>query len=148
MECLEHNSFLQVLGVFLEESNQLNVKRRIVFVFWDVVLGVVEVADIVFGSERRSPKAHLQFLYYWLHRSDVVGVEEKVEYFEVIVLEVRAFVSVVLLTDQLYAIYYLFTVRSVEIELHRQSLNEDHYLFLHLLVDEGQLLLHECLEHL
>ena len=77
-----------------------------------------------------------------------MGVEEKVEYFEVIVLEVRAFVSVVLLTDQLYAIYYLFTVLSVEIELHRQSLNEDHYLFLHLLVDEGQLLLHECLEHL
>ena len=64
MECLEHNSFLQVLGVFLEESNQLNVKRRIVFVSRDVVLVIVEVADIVFGSERRSSKAHLQFLYY------------------------------------------------------------------------------------
>ncbi len=33
MECLEQNSLLQILGVFLEESNQLNVKRRIVFVF-------------------------------------------------------------------------------------------------------------------
>ena len=77
-----------------------------------------------------------------------MGVEEKVEYFEVIVLEVRAFICVIFLTDQLYAIYYLFTVLSVEIELHRQSLNEEHYLFLHLLVDEGQLLLYECLENL
>ena len=51
MECLEHNSFLQVLGVFLEESNQLNVKRRIVFVSRDVVLVIVEVADIVFGRD-------------------------------------------------------------------------------------------------
>jgi hypothetical protein len=33
MEGLEQNSLLQILGVFLEESNQLNVKRRIVFVF-------------------------------------------------------------------------------------------------------------------
>lgn len=64
MEGLEQNSLLQVLGVFLEESNQLDVKRRIVFVSLNVVLGVVEVADIVFGSERRSSKAHLQFLYY------------------------------------------------------------------------------------
>lgn len=64
MEGLEENSLLQVLGIFLEESNQLNVKRRIVFVSLDIVLGVVEVAYIVFGSERRSSKAHLQFLYY------------------------------------------------------------------------------------
>jgi hypothetical protein len=64
MEGLEENSLLQVLGIILEESNQLNVKRRIVFVSLDIVLGVVEVAYIVFGSERRSSKAHLQFLYY------------------------------------------------------------------------------------
>ena len=64
MKGLEQNSLLQILGVFLEESNQLNVKRRIVFVSRDVVLRIVEVADIVFGSEGRSSKAHLQFLYY------------------------------------------------------------------------------------
>jgi hypothetical protein len=69
-----------------------------------------------------------------------VGIEKKVEHFEMIVLEVRAFEDVVLLTDQLDAIDDLFTVFAIEVELHSYSTGVKIYLSFNLFANQRNFL--------
>jgi hypothetical protein len=140
VESLEDYPLVKVPRILLKGFNQVNVKRRIVLVPDDVHLGLVQIADVVFRSQDGTSHANLEFLHHRLHSPDVVGIEKKVEHFEMIVLEVRAFEDVVLLTDQLDAIDDLFTVFAIEVELHSYSTDVKIYLSFNLFANQRNFL--------